>query len=265
MENEFGFKDLYYVSIKATYPIEVGKRTIEAGEVLAFFDKIQIANFKEIQSLKAARGGFDNRAWVWWEETKEIPFSFSQGVFSKTQFALMTNAKIVAPKPAQNIFISAREILETDEDGRVYLKNEPDFSQKIFIYNKKTGERINEYSYDGTEKALLIGESYLEIVIDYSYQYGGNTQIISFGNGLLGGYLTLTGKTRVKDDTTGQVKTGIFTIPKFKLVSDLSMTLGSGSAPILGTIDAIAIPVGAKGQKKIMDLLLLDDDIDSDI
>jgi hypothetical protein len=40
MENNIGFKELYEVSLKATYPIEIGDRRIEIGETVAAFDKI---------------------------------------------------------------------------------------------------------------------------------------------------------------------------------------------------------------------------------
>ena len=83
MDNNIGFKELYEVSLKATYPIEMGDRRIEIGETVAAFDKIQIANFEEKKNFISANGGFDNRARVWWEETKEIRVSLAQGVFSK--------------------------------------------------------------------------------------------------------------------------------------------------------------------------------------
>jgi hypothetical protein len=72
MENNIGFKELYDVSLKATYPIEVGGRIIEVGETVAAFDKIQIANFEERKNFISANGGYDNRARIWWEESKEI-------------------------------------------------------------------------------------------------------------------------------------------------------------------------------------------------
>ena len=70
--NEFGLKELYDLTLKATYPIEIAGRKFETGEVVARFDKIQIANFKEITSRFSANGGFDNRPHVIWEDTKEI-------------------------------------------------------------------------------------------------------------------------------------------------------------------------------------------------
>ena len=40
MTEGIGFKELYQVSLKTTYPIEMGSRSIEAGETVALFDKI---------------------------------------------------------------------------------------------------------------------------------------------------------------------------------------------------------------------------------
>jgi hypothetical protein len=70
--NEFGLKELYDLTLKTTYPIEIAGRKFETGEVVARFDKIQIANFKEITSRISANGGFDNRPHAIWEDTKEI-------------------------------------------------------------------------------------------------------------------------------------------------------------------------------------------------
>ena len=71
----FGFKDFEKVTLKATYNIEIGKRTILAGETIAYFDKIQIAGLQELRTIATANGGFDNRAHVFWDVTKEVTSS----------------------------------------------------------------------------------------------------------------------------------------------------------------------------------------------
>ena len=91
---QFGFKELYSVLLKATYPMEIKGRKFEVGETIAAFDRISIANFEEIKSYISANGGFDNRARVDWDTTKEVQLIFSQGVFSKTQFALMNGLRL---------------------------------------------------------------------------------------------------------------------------------------------------------------------------
>ena len=77
MNNELGFKELYEVSLKATLPIEVSGEKIEAGETVAVFDRIQIANFQEIKNIASSNGGWDNRAHIFWESTKEIKINFT--------------------------------------------------------------------------------------------------------------------------------------------------------------------------------------------
>ena len=261
MDNNIGFKELYEVSLKATYPIEMGDRKIEIGETIAVFDKIQIGNFEEKKNFISANGGFDNRAHVWWEETKEIRINFSQGVFSQSHLALMTNAKYVIDEGKSIISINSRECVETNENGVATVKHF--ISSPVFVYDKNTGSKIIDFTYTGN--VINTSQSYTEIIVDYYYNYDNGFSILSFGRGLTNGYLSLEGKTRVKDDITGQVTTGILKIPKLKLLSNLSMRLGQNAVPLVGRLDAVAVPTGERGHKKVMELIFLNDDIDSDI
>jgi hypothetical protein len=77
MNNEFGLKELYDLTLKSTYPIEIEGRVFETGEVIARFDKIQLANFREITSRSTANGGKSNPALVVWEDPKEIQLNFT--------------------------------------------------------------------------------------------------------------------------------------------------------------------------------------------
>ena len=261
MDNNIGFKELYEVSLKATYPIEMGDRKIEVGETIAVFDKLQIGNFEEKKNFISANGGFDNRARIWWEETKEIRVSLAQGVFSKSHLTLMTNAKYINNEGRSTVDINCRELVETDASGIAtvnYLINTP-----VFVYDNETGERITDFTYTGN--SISTNLNYKEIMVDYYYSYDNGYSVLSFGRGLTNGYLSLEGKTRVKDDITGQVTTGIIKIPKLKLLSNLSMRLGQDAVPLVGRLDAVAIPTGERGHKKVMELIFLNDDIDSDI
>ena len=261
MDNNIGFKELYEVSLKATYPIEIGDRKIEIGETVAVFDKIQIGNFEEKKNFISANGGFDNRARIWWEETKEIRISLMQGVFSKSHLSLMTNAKFIKDEGKATVSINCREQVETDSNGQA--KTKYPMSAPVFVYEKESGQKITDFTYVDNE--LTISQSYTEIVVDYYYDYDNGYSILSFGRALTNGYLSLEGKTRVKDDITGQVTTGILKIPKLKLLSNLSMRLGQDAVPLVGRLDAVAVPTGERGHKRVMELYFLDDDIDSDM
>ena len=259
--NNFGFKELYDVSLKTTYPIELEGRIIETGETIAVFDKIQLATLNEKKNIASAKGGYDNRALVFWEETNEIQLRFTQGIFSKTLFALMSNSTLIKQAENSPIMINIREKIESDEAARAITKKR--IQPPVFVYDAKTGEKINNPSI-GTQH-IITSKPYEEIIVDYWYSYTNSATTMVVGRPLTNGYLSLTGKTRVKDEVTGQVKTGIINIPKLKLMSDLSMRLGDNATPIVGRLDALALPVGNRGDKKVMEILFLEDDIDSDM
>lgn len=261
MTNELNFKELYEVSLKSTLPIEVSGIKIEAGETIAFFDRIQIANFQEIKSVASANGGWDNRAHIFWETTKEIKINFTQGVFSKIQLALMANAQLINNEGEQIIPINEQKEFESDEYGKIIIGRK--LREPIFVYDKTTGEKLTNWTT--TTDSILLGEAYKSVIIDYWYDYDNDCQIMTVGRPLTQGYLSLIGKMRVKDDITGKVKTGIVKIPKLRLMSDLSMRVGSDAIPQVGRLDAVAVPEGGRGQQKVMEIIFLNDDIDADM
>lgn len=258
---QFSMKELYDVSLKSTYPMRIGNRTIEIGEKIAVFDKIQLANFNEIKKYQSSNGGFDNRALVYWEDTKEIHFNFTQGIFSKTQLSLMLNSKMISENSNNNpILISKREFLESDENGEIQLLFIP---HNLFVYDAATSEKI-EYEKN-SDKGIKIQSSYKNIIVDYQYEYNNKVEELVIGTQLTNGYLELEGKTRYKDDVTGHTHTGIIRIPRLKLMSNLSMRLGENANPVVGGFSAIGVPTGERGNKRVMELFFLADDIDSDM
>lgn len=259
MENELGTKELYEVFLKATYPIEMGERKIEVGETIARFDKVQLAEFVDNKKFTTANGGYENAPRIWWEETKEVSVNIIQGIFSTSQLAIMSNANLTSTQ--EPTVLSCREAVETDETGKTILKYNPTGS--VFVYSATTGEKYTDFTV--TENVLSLGIPYKELFVDYSYFYDNGYQTITLGNTLTNGYLSLEGKMRVKDDITGQVRTGIIRIPKLKLMSNLSIRLGSNLMPMVGKVSAVAVPDGRRGNKKVMEIIFLNDDIDSDM
>ena len=263
MNNEFGLKELYDLTLKATYPIEMEGRKFEPGEVIARFDKIQIANFKEITSRISANGGKGNPALIIWEDPKEIQLNFTQGVFSKRQFALLSNANLTKSLPIDKILVPEHFCGESDDTGAIYLEKKN--ITNVFVYNAKTFEKIQPINVDLEKGVIVIEQKYCNIEIDFQYEYTNEVSVIAIGQKLIGGFLQLEGKTRVKDDITGKTRTAILRIPRLKLVSDLSMRLGREAGPLLANFSAVGVPTGTGKDKKVMEMLFLNDDIDADM
>lgn len=259
--NEFGIKELYSVKLKATYPIEIGNKCIEEGETICYFDSVQISGFDEVKSYVTAHGGLHDVSHVWWETTRQLNFFLERGIFSQTHFALLSNSRIFPVSEGKAILVSAREEVESDEEGKFELKNAP--VGKMFVYNLETGEKIIDYE-KLDEQIYQIDQPFLSLIVDYQFNYARGGSIITIGPRLVRGFLSLEGKTRVKDDVTGHTHTGLLVIPKLKLMSDLSMRLGENANPVVGRTQAVAIP-DDNSDHRVMELYFLNDDIDSDM
>ena len=263
MNSEFGLKELYDLTLKATYPIELGGRIFEQGEIIARFDKIQISDFREVTSRIQARGGQGNGTHIIWENPKEIQVGFSQGIFSKRQFALLSNARLLQVAPATKILLSAHYSGESDETGKIQIDNKE--ITNVFVYDAKTFEKINPITLDLEKGAVIIDDKYRDVEVDYQYYYDNGYTNMILGQKLIQGFLQLEGKSRVKDDITGKTHTVLLRIPRLKLVSDLSMRLGREAGPLLANFSAVAYPDSCGRDKKIMEMLFLNDDIDAEM
>ena len=263
MDNQFGMQELYSVQLKATYPIEVNGKRIAAGEVVAAFDKIMMSKFDEINRQVAAQGGYFNRKLVIFTRTEGVNLVFTQGIFSQSQFGLMNNSKLLQVNSNEKPFtISQRDELETDEDGIIELTHTPK-DKWIFIYNKETGEKVTG--------ARMLDEIhiqtplvYTDVIVDYTYEYMNTVTTAVIGDPFMEGYLSLEGRTRFKDDITGETHTAIIKIPKLKITSSLNLTLGENAQPVVGVFEGVALPIGRSHELDAIEIFFLEDDIDED-
>ena len=262
MDKEFGLQELYFVQLKSTYPIEIKGKEFAAGEVVAAFDSIQIANFQDIHKEAAAQGGYQNRKLVIWNRTEGVDLIFTQGIFSKTQMSLMNNMRLISLNENQVVRIAQRDELETDSEGKITLTHVP-INSWIFVYNKETGEKLTSLSMisEDTIQTPLI---YKDVIVDYEYGYNNGVDVSFIGEDIFDGFLSLEGRTRIKDDETGETHTAIIYIPKLKITSDFNLTLGQNAQPVVGKFKATALATGERKQSKALEIYFLNEDIDRD-
>ena len=262
MDKEFGMQELYFVQLKSTYPIEIKGKSIAAGEVIAAFDKIQIANFNDIHREVAAQGGYQNRKLVVWNRTEGVNLIFTQGIFSKTQLGLMNNTRLVDISNNQVVRIAQRDELETDSEGKITLTHAP-IDSWIFVYNKETGEKLTGLTFVD-ETTLQTPLVYKDVIVDYEYGYDNGADVSFIGEDIFEGYVTLEGRSRIKDDVTGETHTAIIYIPKLKITSDFNLTLGTNAQPVVGKFSGVALATGDRGSSEALEIYFLDEDIDKD-
>lgn len=270
--NYFGVKELYGVALKCTSNMEINGKWFKEGEPIIFFDKLQIAYLDEQKKRTAAKGGYGNATLVKWEDTTGMGIQLSEGVISKTGLSILSNSKILS-QDNTSISIPYSEELETrNEDGKYYLYLRHPLSNTPYVY--RNGEKTIDFNwgnYNSRGKILINNvddEAEIEppvYTVYYDYKYTGNANNLCIGQRLVRGFLSLTGRMRLKDDQSGKETTCLIEIPKVELMSDLTMRLGSGVSPYVYGFNLQAHPVGERGNQYVCKFTMLDEDIDSDI
>lgn len=261
MENFFGFKELYDVSIKATIPITIGSKVFSENETIVNFDKVMISTLNETKMRQSATGGKGNQELIYWEDTQEVNFSLSHGVLSKEGFSLLSNSQILVEEN-NDVPIDFKETKETNSESILELKYIPTQDNTLFIYDAATGEKV--ITYEINDNILTLPAPYKTYIINYTFLYSKKMEVMKVGERLINGYLKLTGKMRLKDDYDGHGKTGIIEIPKIRLMSDLSLRLGDKAGPQVSTFYITGYPIGERREKTVCKIIFLEDEIDGD-
>lgn len=181
-------------------------------------------------------------------------------MFSAVDLALLGNSYV--EEDLEPTFVPMVEDLHVNELLEIETKY-PAIKEGTYIYEDLSGKRIESFTVDDKVIKLEGVKPFENVKALYNFEYHGAKNII-IGRSLLKGFLELSGKTRLKNDETGQEVTGIIKIPRLTLESDLSITLGKNVPPVVASFETIGYPVGSKGNERVMELILLNDDIDSD-
>lgn len=256
MDELVGIKELYDVNLRLLNPLEIAGRKYDMNESVLSFKTAEIAQFQENKRTVQARGGYKNPALINWEIDRDATFAISHGVLSPKSWALLSNSQLKKPNYKS---IQYQETVDTVFDNQwVYadLKYNPNACDKmgaqpnpfneplsmgrrpelmlkpipptkvkwIFVYDSDTGEKIRDFKILGNR--ILLGVPARHIFVDYTFTYDSKILTLEIGNRLMGSFLKLQGKISVKDQKSGEVRTGILEMPKIRIASKLQMTLG---------------------------------------
>ena len=105
---------------------------------------------------------------------------------------------------------------------------------------------------------------YKDVIVDYEYGYDNGADVMVIGEEIFDGFVSLEGRSRIKDDVTGKVHTAIIRIPKLKITSDFNLTLGKNAQPVVPKFTGTALSEGPRKESKAIEIYFLEDDIDLD-
>lgn len=262
MTNGFGVKELYSAVIKTTYEMEINGIIYAPNEPILRFDRLSIAALDEGKVRKEARGGSDGAVLMYWEDTNRVIFGCSIGTVSNFGLALISNSRLLTKTAGLPQDISYFEEKESNESNEIELRYTPK-TGSVFIYGIENGVKITPVSIIG--KTIILNSPYLDVGIDYIYEYIDKTETMKVGCRLINGYLSLEGRTRTVDESDGKEKTAVIKIPQIRLMSDLSMRLGDNRSPQVYGMTFEGVPVGEKGNRYVCEIIYLNNDIDTDL
>ena len=257
---DFSFKELYDVNFRLTYPLELFGTQYEEDEIILRFDRINIALLSDYKVRTAAQGGYLNKTQVYWDETRNISLVFNNGVVNSEMLSILTNHNLLEE---EKVDVPITEEINIIGIEKFKLKFPINLDKSYFLYRDKIKLSKEDYYFED-DNLIIKDKNYSNLILDY-YTLKTEQKILRIGQNLLGGFLKMEGKTRLKDDIDGQEKTGIIKIPKLRIMSDLSIRLGDRETPNLFNFNVMGEPVKGRYGSYVCDIQLLDTDIDADI
>lgn len=268
---ELGVKDLEHVVIKARQNTNLGAKVVEKGEPIIYFENLQIAMLTENSSIIAARGGLHNEARVVWEDRNDTVFQFSNGTINPISLNFLLEAKVLAKQ--EGLVVPYKEKCIVDDEGNVFLTYQQAENTKLFTYlydynniQKRLYPAISTYTTAAGEDATklsfspeLAGEV---ILCDYYFVYGKESISYSMSRERFSSSYLLEATFQLKDENEGLIRTGIITMPKIAILSNINLRLGERADPMVSTFRIIAMPENVKdASEEVCRITYLDEDI----
>ena len=260
MENiNFGIKDIYSAVIKTNQDLDFLGKHYETGETLLHLTNIQDFSLEEDLAYVSATGGYNNKNLVDWNITKEVPGVIGVGTINFISFGLNN---LNNPIINQNKIIPYFEKGTTDEEGNFVLQNNPSNLKKVYVYKiNNTDTEKEKINFSVSENKITVEEPFIDIAVDYYFEYKNDSIHVDIGDKNLFSNLSFTGKFYYTDKYSGLKKTGIISIPSFKITNNFSIGLGMRASLSLNNIYFTALPTGVRPNQKSLSVVYLDKDI----
>ena len=245
MDQQFGIKDLTNVSIKAITPFNFGEKSVEIGEPVLYFNSIQLAQMEQAATPISARGGKGNQIHVIWERQNDTLFQMTTGVLTNYGFGLLSNARVLSSGVNDTTLVPKTEILALDLAGEGILAQTPSGRKPIFCFLYRNNIIQEKLVYSSlTSKTLSFGANHAgdNVLVEYYFEYGSQTTLYILEKTKFSGLFSLEGKMELVGDTDGLRHTVLVTIPKMKIITNLSLRLGELASPIVSTFNILALP-----------------------
>lgn len=268
VDQYFGIKDLYEVTLRANISMNFGFRKIEAGEPVLYFENVNMANLSEGNHPIVAKGGWGNMPHVVWEDRAEMTFSLSEGVISSTGMGILTSARVLNNKKDGNVYVPCKEgpkYLNKDNSFKIKHIVSPQKKSFCYSFSRDCIQEKKEYTLNEKTVTVLNPKPNEQYIFDYYYRYGDEALIYLIEKERFNGNFSLEGKFYSKDENEGLDYTNLLIMPKVRIVSDINLRLGETASPTVSVFNIIAMPSPTeRGRNTLVEIIQLNEDVDED-
>lgn len=269
LDQYFGTKELYQVTLRANCNMIFGDRYIEKGEPVLSFENITVSQLTEDSRPIMAKGGWGNLPHVIWEDRSEVSFILQEGVMNNIGMSLLFGAKMLKGGVRETTYIPKREGPIELNKGKIILEHTPGLGKPIFCYayERDCIQYKVPFTIDGNEVTIQDNNPYAEYIVDYYYPYGNPSLLyVMEKERFNAGTFSLEGKFYTKDENEGLNVTNLLTMPKVRVVSSINLHLGEGVNPTVSTFNIIAMPtMTSNSRDELLDIVRLPEDVDCDV
>lgn len=238
---EMGVKELEYVVLKARDSITMGNKIFLPDEPVMYFKNLQIATLNEDTRLRVAEGGYLNLGLIFWEERNNVVFEMTNGTMNQISFNMLLNAHVLEEEEyyapyKQNSIVNY---------GQIFLDHKMQLDKPHFFYKYSYGN-IQEKIKPITESEDLVTFSDdlegVEILCDYYFKPKIDIITYTMDKQRNMSLFKMEAVFYFKDENSGNLHTGIITMPKVYLRSGINLRMGEQADPAIANFSLIAMP-----------------------
>lgn len=223
-----------------------------------YLESLTVSSMEQTAEAVYARGGRGNPKRIMWESDKEVMYNMTDALIQPEALAMLLGSDLATNTGATQKAVPKKEFLVLDSTGKATLEFEPDTDSDMFVFETllgyDIGTEILEAAYTVVGKVLTVtaGAEGDRIIADYYYL--ADTKTMSIVVDKFSGYYYLEAKTLWREESTGDDFEAIYTMPRIKFSSNITIENAATGDPATFDFNLEAFP-NEFGEMVVIDIV----------
>lgn len=283
---KFGVREICDVVLKAKSDIKIGSHTFQKGEPVIYLDTAKTSTMESAATTVYAQGGRGNSRLIAWEGEKTLTFTVEDALLSPKGLAILSGADLIQADGStgaagKNVITAhTTQTIVVTENNTITIPGAKvnDKMSVYFMLLDGNGEMSNvPVKVDGTNttisgNTITVQDGLVKsgdiVLIDYYIDHYTDATQIDITPDKFAGFYYLEASTLFRRQSDGVDLPAEFIIPKVKIQSNFTFTMGSSGDPSSFTFTMDAFPdyvVGNNTKKVLASIQILNADDNCDL